>query len=307
MRAILDQDGPDYFRRCEERHILQHTFPPSVIATGGSVVYSQAAMEHLKQDATVVFLNVSYENLCQRIRNFSTRGILTHGSSLLDLYHERLPLYERYADIILDCLDQTIEETVEAVVGRPEIRSYAMLEYQFQSDCTISNLRLLFCGTEQCAPSHSYGPAARPYYLLHHVLKGKGTFSCCGKEYSLQPGQGFLIVPGQVTRYQADAADPWQYLWIAIDRQGAKSLFDSTTLSAHSPIYTAPPSHPLHSVFLSLTQALQQQTLNSFALLSSFFSIFFPPFPAGSRPGAKAVHPGRLCGKGGAVYAVPVL
>ena len=149
-----------------------------------------------------------------------------------------------------------------------------MFEYQFQSDFTISNLHLLFCGMEQCAPSHSYGPAARPYYLLHHVLKGKGTFSCCGKEYSLQPGQGFLIVPGQVTRYQADAADPWQYLWIAIDRQGAKSLFDSTTLSAQSPIYTAPPSHPLHSVFLSLTQALQQQTLNSFTLLSSFFSIF---------------------------------
>lgn len=117
LQAILDQEGPDYFRRCEERHILQHSFPPSVIATGGSVVYSQAAMEHLKRDATVVFLNVSYENLCRRIRNFSTRGILTHGSSLLDLYHERLPLYERYADIILDCLDQSIEETVEAVVG----------------------------------------------------------------------------------------------------------------------------------------------------------------------------------------------
>ena len=76
---------------------------PAVIATGGSAVYSQAAMEHFKSVGTVVYLRLSFETVQKRLGNFTHRGVvMPEGYTLRDLYDERTALYEAYADVIVD-------------------------------------------------------------------------------------------------------------------------------------------------------------------------------------------------------------
>ena len=75
-------------------------------------------------------------------------------------------------------------------------------------------LRIYYCGREQCAPGHFWGPAIRPHYLLHVVLHGKGEFFYQEKKYELSAGDAFLIEPMQTHYYQADKEDPWEYAWV---------------------------------------------------------------------------------------------
>ncbi len=83
-------------------------------------------------------------------------------------------------------------------------------------------------GFEECAPSHAYGPAIRNYYLLHFIKTGKGIFSTEGKEHTLEKNSAFLIRPGNLSYYRADAASPWQYAWIGFRGSEAESLVNST-------------------------------------------------------------------------------
>ena len=70
------------------------------------------------------------------------------------------------------------------------------------------------CGQEKCVPNHAFGPAARFYWLLHYVVQGSGTFTIGGKKYPVRPGQIFVIRPFEVTFYEADSQNPWEYIWI---------------------------------------------------------------------------------------------
>ncbi len=72
-------------------------------------------------------------------------------------------------------------------------------------------------GSEDCAPSHSYGPTIRTYYLIHYVVSGKGRFCCPDKEYCLGAGDLFLIPPDEVMFYQADQKQPWSYIWVGFE------------------------------------------------------------------------------------------
>lgn len=116
LQQILDTDGVARFREIEERCILSLAAANAVIATGGSVVYSDAAMRHLKEAGTAVYLRLDYPEIERRIRNIRTRGVLLRpGQSLYDLYRERQPLYERHADVTVDCGGKTAEEVVETI------------------------------------------------------------------------------------------------------------------------------------------------------------------------------------------------
>lgn len=79
---------------------------------------------------------------------------------------------------------------------------------------TFKDFHLCFCGFAECKPLHSYGPAARPNYILHYVMKGKGIYQVGETKYQLKEGQAFLIEPESLTFYQADKTDPWSYLWV---------------------------------------------------------------------------------------------
>jgi len=75
-------------------------------------------MEHLKKEGVVVYLKISFEEMEKRLKNITARGIvLFKGECLLDMYHERIPLYEKYADITVDCSDGDFEEIIGKVAG----------------------------------------------------------------------------------------------------------------------------------------------------------------------------------------------
>ncbi len=116
--AILDEQGLDGFKAVENRVLSELECNNTVIATGGSAVYGEDAMAHLKQNATVVYLRITPEEAEVRIHNITTRGIaMPVGYTLEQLYEERAPLYERYADVTVDCAGRTAEECVTAIAA----------------------------------------------------------------------------------------------------------------------------------------------------------------------------------------------
>lgn len=118
LQNIIDTRGNDYFERAEESAIFNLDIQGTVIATGGSVIYSDKAMEHLKTLGKIIYLHLDYENMCKRISDLSTRGVLMkNGETLKDMYDERLPLYRKWADITINCNDNTIEQTAQTIAA----------------------------------------------------------------------------------------------------------------------------------------------------------------------------------------------
>ena len=111
--------GIDEFIQLEEDVICKQEFTNSVVATGGSAVYGKKAMKKLKEDGVIVYLKVSPDELRNRIKNIHTRGIaMKEGTSISELYEERAPLYEKYADITVECDGKTAEECVDLIIHR---------------------------------------------------------------------------------------------------------------------------------------------------------------------------------------------
>jgi shikimate kinase len=99
IQSYLDQHGGKEFTKIEEEVLLSISLDKTVLATGGSAVLSDAAMNFLKKESEVIFLDVSYENISERILNLSERGLVRGpNQSLQDTYNERLSLYKKYAD-----------------------------------------------------------------------------------------------------------------------------------------------------------------------------------------------------------------
>lgn len=117
LQDIIDDDGIEYFLSAEERAILSLDINATVVATGGSVVYSDKSMEHLKKSGKVIYLHLSYDTMVDRIKNITTRGVVVKkGDSLEDMYNERLPMYQKWADVVINCDNNTVEQTVEKIV-----------------------------------------------------------------------------------------------------------------------------------------------------------------------------------------------
>jgi len=117
LQELIDSMGPDTFLSIEEETILTLDASNAVIATGGSAVFSRRAMEHLKSDGIVLYLKIPFEGMVRRLNNITTRGIVLYGGqSLRDMYNQRIPLYEKYADRTIDCSDENFERIVEKVI-----------------------------------------------------------------------------------------------------------------------------------------------------------------------------------------------
>ncbi len=116
---ILRDKGDEYFRQLENQVNASIDTDHTVIATGGSVIYGAEAMAHLKSIGTVVYLDVSLEEIKHRINNLSTRGIVMKpGKTLDDLYAERVPLYQKYADLTIECTGPSLSLCVEQLAER---------------------------------------------------------------------------------------------------------------------------------------------------------------------------------------------
>lgn len=117
LQDIVNTKGYMVLREIEERILLKLDRFNHIIATGGSAVYSHAAMTHLKSNGVVVFLNVKLPVLESRIRDFATRGLAKRpDQSLKDLFEERFVLYKKYADVTIECKDFTQEEVCERII-----------------------------------------------------------------------------------------------------------------------------------------------------------------------------------------------
>ena len=106
-----------------------------------------------------------------------------------------------------------------------------MVNMDFSSD-----LKLCFCGHQDCTPGHTFGPGSRDCYIFHYISEGCGVFESEGMSYSLSEGDGFLIIPDTVVTYSADKKTPWKYTWIAISGSQAEDLLKKAGLTKDYPI-----------------------------------------------------------------------
>ena len=113
---LIEELGADGFLVLENQVNRDLTVTRCIIATGGSAIYCQEAMEHYKETGTVLYLKVSYEELENRLGNLKNRGVvLKKGQTLKDLYQERTRLYEKYADVTVSEEGLSIRETIDVV------------------------------------------------------------------------------------------------------------------------------------------------------------------------------------------------
>lgn len=120
LQTLINEYGPQGFLDVENQDLQEINVHRTIIATGGSAVYSDRAMEHLRSIGTVVYLQISYKELANRLGDLQERGVVMKGGmgmSLADLYEERLPLYEKWADITVDVEKTSITKAAKKVAG----------------------------------------------------------------------------------------------------------------------------------------------------------------------------------------------
>ena len=120
LQSIIDTEGVDAFLAIENQVLSTLQADNTIIATGGSAIYSDEAMRHLASIGTIVYLNISYESLIARLTDLHERGVVLRegvSMSLRDLYDERKPLYERYADITVNVDDLSITAAARKVAA----------------------------------------------------------------------------------------------------------------------------------------------------------------------------------------------
>lgn len=123
LKDIIDRDGLDGLIAIEEQVNSEIETTNSIIATGGSVIYGPKAMEHLGTIGIIVYIRLTFATIENRLGNIRQRGVVfREGQTLTSLYEERCPLYEKYADLIIDGEGLEMEELMEKIIN--EIKQY---------------------------------------------------------------------------------------------------------------------------------------------------------------------------------------
>ncbi len=116
LQNLLNDLGAQGFRNLEEKVLLSLAYHNHVIATGGSAIYSEAGIEHLKKSSILVYLDVALPLLKQRVGDFSSRGLVkTDNQSFEQVFAERQALYTKYADLVVDCTDRSVTDICKAI------------------------------------------------------------------------------------------------------------------------------------------------------------------------------------------------
>lgn len=110
------------------------------------------------------------------------------------------------------------------------------------------SLYVTCCGLSQTLPHHSFGPAIKPHYMIHFIISGKGHFSIGGKKYPLEAGYGFLITPEELAYYEADANDPWTYVWVGFGGNLAPQTITLLGLSLQQPVFRCDDSDRIYEI-----------------------------------------------------------
>ncbi|NLY71882.1 MAG: shikimate kinase [Clostridiales bacterium] len=119
LQNLIDKKGMDKFLKMEEEALLSIDVNNTVIATGGSVVYSDKGMKKLSELGTIVYIELPLETIVKRINNIHSRGIaMGKGETLADLYKKRVPLYEKYADITIKAEGLSVEGVIDQIISK---------------------------------------------------------------------------------------------------------------------------------------------------------------------------------------------
>lgn len=119
LHEIISIEGIENFKLFEEKIVLELNESNTVIATGGSVIYSDLGMLKLQNTGIIIYIHVPYNNIANRLKDITTRGIIMEESQTLkELYAEREPLYRKYADIIVEVDQEGIEETLSNILKK---------------------------------------------------------------------------------------------------------------------------------------------------------------------------------------------
>ncbi len=119
LYQLIEEHGEEGFILLENQINASIQAKDTVIATGGSAVYGQEAMAHFKDIGQVVYLQLPYEELEERLGDLYERGVvLKPGFTLRDLYEERMPLYEQYADLIIECSGKSIPQIIKEIYAK---------------------------------------------------------------------------------------------------------------------------------------------------------------------------------------------
>ncbi len=117
LQDIIDKDGIERFMEIEAGIVSGLNLKNCVVATGGSIIFSKKTINAFKQEGQIIYLHVPYEEIKKRLKNIKTRGIvIREGNSLKDVYEERVPLYIKYADKIVDCSHKNVEKCVIGII-----------------------------------------------------------------------------------------------------------------------------------------------------------------------------------------------
>ena len=159
-----------------------------------------------------------------------------------------------------------------------------MLVYFTDFENMSGDFNIYEYGEEQCNSGYGFGPYIRQTYFLHYVYSGKGVFRAEGREYQLRAGQMFLILPGQLTYYEADKNDPWFYRWISFDGGLCETMLHSAGLSIESPVLA---DNALGSAGKAIEKIVSGGAVSHARLMSGFWDF------ADSLPQSKTSAPDR--------------
>ncbi len=116
LQDIIDNDGIDIFKELEEKYLKDINVNNFIVSTGGSAIYCKEGIDHLKETGVIIYLSINLDTLKERLGDFSTRGVVIKpGQTFLDLYEERCALYQKAADMVIDCNGKTQDEIVSEI------------------------------------------------------------------------------------------------------------------------------------------------------------------------------------------------
>ena len=139
-------------------------------------------------------------------------------------------------------------------------------------------------------PGHKYGPAVRPYYLIHYILEGKGEFTVNETTYKLSAGKGFLIEPDYQTIYKADMEEPWTYIWIGFSGKDANQAVSMLGLSQEQPIFRSEEKETLKNCVMAMIRHNRGNAADCFYSLSMLYLFLGQRVYGRWQPLCKASH-----------------
>ncbi len=137
-----------------------------------------------------------------------------------------------------------------------------------------SDINIYYCGKEACSPGHYFGPAIRPHYLLHFILNGKGIYESRGSKYKVGKGEAFLIRPQEITYYEADREEPWEYAWVAFDGEKTEEMLKKAGFTQDYPICDILRVEDCGNYLDRLVAKFDRADSNEYELIGLFYLIF---------------------------------